>query len=85
MSIKSWHPSAPIGFNHLSDKDDTYNGYFIPANTMVIPNIYTMHRNEEVYPEATKFRPERYLKDLVRPITAAAMSEGHYAFGFGRR
>lgn len=83
--VLRWHPSAPIGFNHLSDKDDSYNGYFIPANTMVIPNIYTMHRNEEVYPEATKFRPERYLKDLVRPITAAAMSEGHYAFGFGRR
>jgi len=52
---------------------------------MVIPNVYAMHRNEAEFPDATKFKPERYLKDLVHPLHPAAITEGHYAFGFGRR
>ncbi|KLO19076.1 cytochrome P450 [Schizopora paradoxa] len=80
-----WNPPAPIGFHHLSDEDDTYNEYMIKGKTIVIPNIYAMHRNEAEFPEASKFKPERFLKDLVHPLTPAAIAEGHYAFGFGRR
>ncbi len=43
---KRWFPPAPIGFHHLSDQADTYKGYIIPGKTMVIPNIYAMHRDE---------------------------------------
>ncbi len=52
---------------------------------MVIPNVYAMHRNEAEFPDANNFKPERYLKDLVHPLTPAGITEGHYSFGFGRR
>ncbi len=78
-------PSAPGGFPHYSDRDDEYNGYFIRGKTMVIPNIWSMHRNETDFPDSAKFMPERYLKDIVYPIKSTALTEGHYGFGFGRR
>ncbi|KLO13195.1 cytochrome P450 [Schizopora paradoxa] len=83
--VLRWHPATPISFHHFSDHDDTYKGYFIRGKTMVIPNVYAMHRNEAEYPDATRFLPERFLKDLVHPLNFSAISEGHYAFGFGRR
>jgi len=83
--IFRWMPSAPGGFPHYSDRDDEYNGYFIRGKTMVIPNIWSMHRNETDFPDSAKFMPERYLKDIVYPIKSTALTEGHYGFGFGRR
>ena len=51
---------------------------------MVIPNTWAIHRNEDEYPDANEFKPERYLKTDVE-INSASLAEGHYGFGFGRR
>lgn len=65
-------------------KDDTYKGYDIAAGTAVIPNIWAIHHDPDLYPEPHTFKPERFLtkKEDIRPET---LIEGHYAFGFGRR
>lgn len=36
--ILRWHSVAPLGIPHRLIKDDTYNGYFLPAGTIVIVN-----------------------------------------------
>jgi cytochrome P450 family 135 len=36
-------------------------GYELPAGIAVVPNIYLVHRNPEVYPEPDRFLPERFL------------------------
>lgn len=77
-----WCPSAPGGFPHLSDKDDEYKGFKIKAGTMVIPNVWSLHRNEERFPEASVFKPERFFDEAP---TFNKLVEGHYGFGFGRR
>ena len=33
-----WHPVLPIAIPHKTTEDDTYNGYHIPAGTVLIPN-----------------------------------------------
>lgn len=33
----------------------------LPAGTFVAPSIYLVHRREDLYPEALKFKPERFL------------------------
>ncbi|PPQ72833.1 hypothetical protein CVT26_003342 [Gymnopilus dilepis] len=74
-------PPAPTGVPHAATEDDYYKGYFIPKGTVVFPNIWAMTHDEDVYPEASKFKPERfldengYLKDDMRVL----------AYGFGRR
>ena len=35
-----WHIVTPLGLPHATVADDEYNGYFIPAGTMVSVNIW---------------------------------------------
>ena len=35
-----WHCVTPIGVPHSTTADDEYNGYFIPAGSIVTPNIW---------------------------------------------
>ena len=36
-------------------------GYELPAGVTVVPNVYLVHRNPEIYPEPDHFLPERFL------------------------
>ncbi|KAK1232849.1 hypothetical protein PQX77_004015 [Marasmius sp. AFHP31] len=80
-----WAPPAPGGFPHTSDHDDEYQGYFIPAQTMVIPCIWSMHHLEELYPDSMAFKPERFVDPNRLEVEPNDLLEGHYGFGFGRR
>lgn len=35
-----WHVVLPVGVSHRTLEDDEINGYFIPAGTTVIPNVW---------------------------------------------
>lgn len=37
--VLRWHVVTPIGVPHCTSADDEYDGYFIPAGTMVSANI----------------------------------------------
>ncbi|KZT66878.1 cytochrome P450 [Daedalea quercina L-15889] len=79
-----WMPTAPLSFPHFSMKDDVYKGIKISAGTNVIPNIWAIHHDEELYPEPFEFKPERFLAS-TEDVRTDSLNEGHYAFGFGRR
>jgi cytochrome P450 len=36
-------------------------GYELPAGVSVVPSVYLVHRNPEIYPEPAAFKPERFL------------------------
>ncbi|TFK23029.1 cytochrome P450 [Coprinopsis marcescibilis] len=79
-----WVLALPARVPHFLTEDDTYKGYHIPKNSIVVGNAWAMLRNEEDYPEPDTFKPERFLNadgslnpNVRDPATAA--------FGFGRR
>ncbi|KAI0306165.1 cytochrome P450 [Multifurca ochricompacta] len=74
-----WSPPAPFGIPHRLIKDDVYEGYFIPAKSLVFPNIWAIFHDPATYPEPSKFKPERFL-DTTTPVPLLDV-----AFGFGRR
>lgn len=78
-----WHPITPTAAPHKSIADDYYNGYFIPAGSIVIGNTWAMLHNEERYPDPEAFKPERFLtpEGTLDPHVPDP-AEG---FGFGRR
>lgn len=42
--VLRWHPVAPMGIPHMSSEDDTFEGYFIPKGSIIMPNIwYHLH------------------------------------------
>lgn len=41
--ITRWSPPVPIGAPHRLMEDDVYKGMFIPAGTMLVENIWSVH------------------------------------------
>lgn len=35
-----WHVEAPLCIAHCTVEDETLNGYFIPAGTVILPNTW---------------------------------------------
>jgi len=77
-----WGSATPVGVPHRLMEDDEYNGYRIPANSMVIVNAWAMLHDERMYPEPERFNPDRFLSGEGR--TPQPDPRGP-AFGFGRR
>ncbi|KAG9042591.1 hypothetical protein FS837_010671 [Tulasnella sp. UAMH 9824] len=74
-----WNPPAPFIVPHASREDDTYNGYFIPKGTMVIPNVWQITRDPAVYEDPTTFNPDRFINN------PNILDPRDFVFGFGRR
>ncbi|KAH7928454.1 cytochrome P450 [Leucogyrophana mollusca] len=76
-----WHPVAPMGIAHSTYSEDVYEGYYIPKGATILPNVWAMARNEEKYPNADEFIPERFL------TADGSLNDDtcNFAFGFGRR
>ncbi|KAJ7473127.1 cytochrome P450 [Mycena galericulata] len=74
---------------HYSTADFIYNGMFIPKDTAIVLNCWTIHHNEERYPDAYTFNPDRYLGDDLSASASSKlrdpMKRDHWAFGAGRR
>ncbi|KAI0045176.1 cytochrome P450 [Auriscalpium vulgare] len=71
------------GLPHRSVNDDQYCGFDIPADTVVIPNIWAMTRDESIYANPNSFIPERFLNQ--DRATAEVTDPRRLVFGFGRR
>lgn len=63
------------------------DGYIIPANSSIICNMDSIHKNADVYREPEKFNPERFMNNL-KTMQAAANGKleerDHYRFSWGR-
>lgn len=44
-----WLNVAPLGMSHTTLEDDEYKGYFIPAGTTLLANVWCAHSRECVY------------------------------------
>ncbi|KLO06513.1 CyP450 monooxygenase [Schizopora paradoxa] len=77
-----WNQPLPLGVPHLLTEDDTYNGYFLPAGTVVAANQWWMMHDPSEFPEPEIFRPERF---LPAPGNKLPLDPSKVAFGFGRR
>jgi len=72
------YPAAPLLIPHMSSKDCTVGGYDVPPNTMILVNAWAIHRDPEVWDDASSFKPERF---------ECGEADGHklMPFGLGRR
>ncbi|KAJ3709055.1 hypothetical protein LUZ61_012760 [Rhynchospora tenuis] len=72
------HPAAPLLVPHESREEIKLAGYDIPKGTMLLVNVYTIQRDQELWEDPNKFNPKRF-KD--------GTSNGKYIipFGMGRR
>ena len=38
--LQRWHPAILVGIPHVSVADDEYRGFFIPAGSTMLPNVW---------------------------------------------
>ncbi|KAI0655744.1 cytochrome P450 [Cubamyces menziesii] len=81
--VLRWNAPVPLGVPHRVQADDVYRGYDIPEGAMIIPNIWWMTNNPDIYPNPDKFDPDRFL--YMSPEEADRTDPRHVVFGFGRR
>jgi methyl farnesoate epoxidase/farnesoate epoxidase len=72
---------APLGIAHRAMETAKFKSYIIPENTIVIPNLYSVHMDEKYWGDPFKFRPERFLDSTDNLI----LHENFMVFGFGKR
>lgn len=83
MEIFRFNSVTPSGVPHVSSEDDSYDGYFIPANSILIANLESMLHDPNTYQDPYVFDPTRFLPELSgRPAERDPQTIG---FGFGRR
>lgn len=53
--VERMHNPFWLGTPHFSSEDFVYNGQYIPKDTVLVLNTYSMHHDPERYPEPFTF------------------------------
>ncbi|KAJ7125759.1 cytochrome P450 [Mycena crocata] len=79
-----WRNVTPIAsaIPHFLPIKDEYCGYCLPANSIVIPNMWAITHDKVTYPDPYAFAPDRF---LLNGKLNPAIRSLEAAFGFGRR
>ncbi|KAK7608223.1 cytochrome P450 [Phyllosticta paracitricarpa] len=84
-----WRPPVPTGIPHYLIQDDEYNGYHIPAGSVMHPLEWAIARDPELFPDPDAFNPLRWLEPEYptyrEPLTEFPNITNITQFGYGRR
>jgi cytochrome P450 family 110 len=61
------HPVAMLTFPRVVEEPVEMMGYYLEPGTVVMGCMYLTHQREDIYPDRTQFRPERFLERQFSP------------------
>uniref|UniRef100_H2XZH7 Uncharacterized protein n=1 Tax=Ciona intestinalis TaxID=7719 RepID=H2XZH7_CIOIN len=61
--IYRYRTLTPLDLFHETSGELNISGYKIPKNTVIIPNLWAVHNDPDVWDEPSKFKPERHLDE----------------------
>ncbi|KAK4553134.1 hypothetical protein LTR86_009861 [Recurvomyces mirabilis] len=74
--VHRWRPVLPGGVPHAVTAADEYMGYHIPKDSTIVGGHWAISMDEDMYPNADDFEPDRFIQDPDLPYSQ---------FGYGRR
>ncbi|KAJ5496752.1 hypothetical protein N7463_008739 [Penicillium fimorum] len=75
-------PNLPYITAIVEEEETTYNGYIIPKGSVIIPNVWTISREESLFgPDPDDFIPDRWLDKEGKQLKDLPPA----GFGYGRR
>jgi len=72
---------VPLSVFRCAREDTSLAGYSIPNKTIIVPNLWAIHHDPEIFPEPFRFNPDRFIAadgSLKRP-------DELIPFGLGKR
>ncbi|XP_068607255.1 cytochrome P450 2U1 [Brachionichthys hirsutus] len=81
MEVQRLTTAVPLAIPHMASETTEFRGYVIPKGTVLLPNLWSVHRDPTVWDDPDTFRPTRFLDDEGRLIR----KECFMPFGIGRR
>ncbi|KAG7278549.1 hypothetical protein CRUP_033417, partial [Coryphaenoides rupestris] len=61
MEVERLTVAVPLGIPHMASETTEFRGFTIPKGTVIIPNLWSVHRDPAVWEEPDSFRPGRFL------------------------
>ncbi|XP_022095821.1 cytochrome P450 2J6-like [Acanthaster planci] len=72
---------APLGLAHAAASDTQFRGFTIPKGALLVPNLWAVARDPNVWQEPNQFKPERFLNAKGEAVKADEL----IPFSVGRR
>jgi len=82
--VLRWQPVTPLGVPHRLMADDEYEGYHMPAGSVVIANEWAMLHDPSRFADHAEFKPARFL-GAQRTLDGHNVADAEAGFGHGRR
>ncbi|XP_030643825.1 cytochrome P450 2U1 [Chanos chanos] len=81
MEVQRMTAVVPLAIPHMASETTVFRGYTIPKGTVIIPNLWSVHRDPTVWENPDDFNPDRFLDDKGNLLRR----ECFIPFGIGRR
>lgn len=81
MEVQRLSAVVPLSIPHMASETTEFRGYTIPKGTVIVPNLYSVHRDPSVWDDPNTFNPARFLDEEGRLLR----KEFFIPFGIGRR
>uniref|UniRef100_A0A3Q3W2H2 Uncharacterized protein n=1 Tax=Mola mola TaxID=94237 RepID=A0A3Q3W2H2_MOLML len=81
MEVQRLTAVVPLAIPHMTSETIEFWGYTIPKGTVVLPNLWSVHRDPTVWDDPDSFNPARFL-DMEGKLLRR---ECFIPFGIGRR
>ncbi|KAG7458675.1 hypothetical protein MATL_G00223160 [Megalops atlanticus] len=81
MEVQRMTVVVPLAIPHMASETTVFRGYTIPKGTVIIPNLWSVHRDPTMWDNPDDFNPYRFLDQNGQIVR----KESFIPFGIGRR
>ncbi|XP_029798058.1 cytochrome P450 2U1 isoform X1 [Suricata suricatta] len=81
MEVQRLTVVVPLAIPHMTSEKTVLQGYTIPKGTVILPNLWSVHRDPAIWEKPDEFYPNRFLDEQGQLIK----KETFIPFGIGKR
>ncbi|KAM4052608.1 cytochrome P450 2U1 [Anomaloglossus baeobatrachus] len=81
MEVQRMTVVVPLSVPHMASESTVFQGYSIPKGSVVLANLWAVHRDPKVWENPNVFNPSRFLDEHGQILK----KEAFIPFGIGRR